>query len=149
MKKSNFMVFVLSLSLFFGCVLPGERVGSETSILGPDAQTRIIKDITPKEAFTLIKNNRHNSSFVILDVRTPQEFREERLSGAINLDYYSRTFRNDLNKLDKDKTYLIYCYSGMRSGATLNLMKKSRFKEVYNISGGILAWKADGLPSIQ
>jgi rhodanese-related sulfurtransferase len=143
------MVLVLLLSLFFGFVLLGERVGSETSILGLDAQTRIIKDITPKEAFTLIKNNRPNSSFVILDVRTPQEFREERLSGAINLDYYSRTFRNDLDKLDKDKTYLIYCYSGMRSGATLNLMKKSRFKEVYNILGGILAWKADGLPSIQ
>ena len=130
MKKSNFMVFVLSLSLFFGCAPPGERGGSETPILGLDAQTRIIKDITPKEAFTLIKNNRHNSSFVILDVRTPHEFREGHLSGAINLDYYSSTFRNDLDNLDKDETYLIYCHSGMRSGATLNLIKK--FLLVYN-----------------
>jgi len=62
-----------------------------------------------KDAYTLIQKNKGNPDFVILDVRTPAEFADEHIENAINLDYYSETFRDDLNKLDKTKTYLIYC----------------------------------------
>ncbi len=130
------MLLVLTVSLVVGVVLTGGCV-----------QVQIIEDITPQEAFTLIQNNRNNPDFVIIDVRTPKEFTEEHIENAINLDYYSETFRGELNKLDKNKTYLIYCRIGGRSGSALDIMKELNFKEVHNMLGGILAWNAEGLPT--
>jgi len=112
-----------------------------------ETQTQIAKNIAPKEAYTLIQNNRGNPNFVILDVRTPAEFAEEHIEYAINLDYYSETFRDDLDKLNKTKTYLIYCRTGSRGESSLAIMKELGFREVYNISGGITEWKAEGFPT--
>jgi len=130
------MLLVLSVSLVIGVALTGGCV-----------QAQIIEDITPQEAFTLIQNNKNNPDFVIIDVRTPEEFADGHIENAINLDYNSETFRDELNKLDKNKTYLIYCRSGSRSGSALNIMKELNFREVYNMLGGIIDWKAAGLPT--
>ncbi len=149
MEKRKLVMLVLSAALVLGLTSVTGCVQSETDTAGLETATQIIKNITPKEALTLIENNRDNPNFVILDVRTPQEFAEERIENTINLDYYTDTFEGELNKLDKNKPYVIYCRSGMRSGVTLDLMKELGFKEVYNILGGILAWKADVLPTIK
>jgi len=135
MSLKNLMMWLLSVSLIIGVALAGGCV-----------QAQIIEDITPQEAFTLIQNNQDNPDFVIIDVRTPQEFAEEHIENAINMDYYSETFRDELNNLDKNKTYLVYCRSGKRSGNALDIMKELNFREAYNI-GGIIEWKAAGLPT--
>ncbi len=114
---------------------------------GGCAQTQVMEDITPQEAFDLIQDNLNNPDFVILDVRTPQEFTEGHIENAANIDFYSETFRNELDNLDKTKTYLIYCRSGGRSGKALNMMAELNFMEAYNILGGITQWKAEGLPT--
>ncbi len=142
-------MLVLSIALILGLTSVTGCARSETDTTGLETATQIIKNITPKEALTLIENNRDNPNFVILDVRTPEEFAEERIEDTINLDYYADTFEDELNKLDKNKPYVIYCRSGMRSGVTLDLMKELGFKEVYNILGGMIAWKADVLPTIK
>jgi rhodanese-related sulfurtransferase len=80
-------------------------------------------------------------------VRTPDEFAEEHIENATNIDFYSETFRDMLNTLDKNKTYLIYCRSGARSGSTLDIMAELNFEEVYNMSGGMIEWNAEGLPT--
>jgi len=98
---------------------------------------------------TLIQNNRDNPDFIIIDVRTPQEFAQEHIEGAINLDYYSADFREQLNELDKNKTYLVYCRTGRRSKAAVDLMKELGFGQIYNISDGIIDWKAEGLPTVK
>ena len=72
-------------------------------------QPQVIENVTPKDAFTLLQVRRGDKDFVVLDVRTPGEFAEGHLENAINLDYYSDTFKEDLKKLDKSKTYLVYC----------------------------------------
>ncbi|GAG61563.1 unnamed protein product, partial [marine sediment metagenome] len=59
------------------------------------------------------------------------------------LDYYSDTFRNNLDKLDKNKMHLIYCRSGRRSENALNIMKELDFREVYNMLGGVVKWKSE------
>ena len=133
---------MLSALLVVGLVVTGGCVRSETP-------TQIIENITPQEAFTLIQDNQNNPDFVIIDVRTPEEFAEGHLENAINIDYYSETFRDELNKLDKSKTYLIYCRSGSRSGQTLDIMEELNFREVYNMSGGINQWVAEGLPTVK
>jgi rhodanese-related sulfurtransferase len=113
----------------------------------PEAPTQIIKDITTQEASTLIQNNQDNPDFVILDVRTHDEFAGGHIANALNLDYQSDTFRDELNKLDKNKTYLVYCGSGGRSAGAIAVMKELGFKEAYNMLGGISQWKTEGLPT--
>ncbi len=132
------MALVLSLSLVVGVVSTGGCV-----------QTQITQNITPQEAFTLLQNNQDNPDFVIIDVRTPQEFTDGYVENAINIDFYSKTFRDEINNLEKDKTYLIYCQSGGRSGKALNIMAELGFQEVYDVAGGMIAWKAAGLPTVK
>ena len=140
MSLKNFIVLALSVSLVIGVALTGGCVRDETAT---------IEDITPQEAFTLIQNNQNNPDFVIIDVRTLEEFVGEHIENATNMDFYSEAFRDMLNTLDKNKTYLIYCKVGGRSGSALDIMAELNFKEVYNILGGINQWKAEGLPTVK
>jgi len=140
MRLKDFMVLALSVLLVIGVTLTGGCVLDETAT---------IEDITPQEAFTLIQNNQNNPDFVIIDVRTPAEFAEEHIENATNINFYSETFRDTFNTLDKDKTYLIYCQVGGRSGSALDIMAELNFKEAYNILGGINLWKTEGLPTVK
>ena len=144
MSLRKLMVLALSVSLVTGVVLGSGCVGEETA--PPETLTPIAEDITPQEAFALIQDNQNNPDFVIIDVRTPEEFAGEHIENAINIDFRSESFRDELNKLDKNKTYLVYCRSGARSGNALDIMAELNFREAYNVSGGIIAWKAEGLP---
>lgn len=132
-------VLVLLGILVIGVALVGGWIKEKTA-------TQTIKDISVKEAYDLMGKNKDNQSFIIIDVRTPQEFASEYIESAVNIDYYSEEFQNELNELDKEKTYLIYCLSGNRSGRALAIMKELGFREVYNMLGGIIQWKVEGYP---
>ncbi|MFC1551618.1 rhodanese-like domain-containing protein [Candidatus Latescibacterota bacterium] len=93
-----------------------------------------------QEAYTLIKDNEDNDNFIILDVRTQEEYASGHLKNAINIDYFSTSFQNTLNSLAKDKTYLIYCRSGKRSSGAFQIMSTMNFRKVYNMVNGIEAW---------
>jgi rhodanese-related sulfurtransferase len=108
--------------------------------------TRVFIDITPQQALNLIQNNQGNPDFVIIDVRTPEEFAQGHIANAINLNYQSETFRDELNKLDKDKNYLVYCGVGGRSKGAVAIMEELGFMQASNMLGGISQWKQDGLP---
>ncbi|CAN5653831.1 rhodanese-like domain-containing protein [soil metagenome] len=84
-----------------------------------------------------------DEKYVILDVRTEDEFKEGHLENSQLIDFYSDNFRDELAKLDKDKEYLVYCHSGGRSGKCMNMMGELGFKNVYNMAGGILDWTAN------
>ena len=147
MSLKKLVMLVLSVSLVFGVALLGGCNGNAVEAPIQETPTQIIENISPQEAVALIQNNQNNPDFVILDVRTPEEFAGGYIENAINIDFYLETFRDELNKLDKNKTYLIYCRSGNRSGNALNIMEELNFKEVYNMAGGINGWKAEGLPT--
>jgi rhodanese-related sulfurtransferase len=156
MSLKNFMVLVLSLSLVVGVILTGACAGQEIEAPVQEAPTQtqeapaqIIEDITPQKALILIQDNQDNPDFVILDVRTPQEFAEAHLENAINLDVRSETFRDELDKLDKNNTYLVYCRSGGRSRNALNIMTELNFREAYNMLGGIIQWETEGFPTTE
>ena len=136
----NFIALVLSLSLVIGATLTGGCLRDETAT---------IEDITPQEAFALIQDNQNNPDFVIIDVRTPAEFAGEHIENATNINFYSETFQDMLNNLDKNRTYLVYCAVGGRSGNALDIMAELNFKEAYNILGGINQWKSEGLPTVK
>lgn len=78
----------------------------------------------------------------IIDVRRPEEVAEGMISKATHLDFYSDGFREKLEQLDREGTYLVYCFKGGRSGKTLQLMDTLGFKKVYDLEGGYERWIA-------
>jgi len=139
MKKS---LLVFWVSLATAIVLMAGCAASETV-----TPVQTIENITTQEALTLIQENEGNADFVILDVRTAREFDEGHLENALNIDYNSGTFQNELKQLDKNKTYLVHCKSGVRSRGAVDIMEGLGFSEVYNMLGGISQWQAEGLPT--
>ncbi|WP_026707494.1 rhodanese-like domain-containing protein [Flavobacterium frigidarium] len=81
---------------------------------------------------------------VILDVRTEDEFNDGIIENAINIDIHKgQGFIAEIEALDKDKNYYVYCRSGARSGKACEVMNELGFKNAYNLAGGILAWNGD------
>ena len=80
---------------------------------------------------------------VLVDVRTAEEFSEGHLPKAVNIDVKKEEFIEDIQKLRKNKTVLLYCRSGKRSARAAQIMDSLGFKKVYNLDGGYLAWKED------
>lgn len=85
----------------------------------------------------------NSGNTVILDVRTQKEANAASIPGGININVMGPFFKKEIAALDKSKTYLIYCKSGMRSGRACRIMSKNGFEHLYNLEGGILAWNAD------
>lgn len=94
-----------------------------------------MKELAAVEAKELIQKNRNNPQFVILDVRTPEEFKEEHLPRAVNIDIYADDFEEKISQLDHTKTYLVHCKSGSRSRAAVELMVDLGFMDVTNVVG--------------
>lgn len=85
---------------------------------------------------------------VLLDVRTPQEFAEGHLEGAVNLDVSGPDFASGLADLDPEATYAVYCRSGNRSQTALDLMAQAGITAAADLAGGIGAWADAGLPVV-
>lgn len=78
---------------------------------------------------------------VIIDVRTAGEFSSGHIPKALNHDIMSGAFQSKVASWDKNKTYLMYCRSGNRSGQAAKIMAANGFTKIYNLSGGVGAWK--------
>ena len=83
---------------------------------------------------------------MLVDVRTPEEVSEGQLAGAVNINFLGENFSSEIQKLNKNKTYLLYCRSGSRTRRAADQMQKAGFKKVYMLEGGITAWKEAGKP---
>ena len=80
----------------------------------------------------------------LIDVRTPEEFDEGRIANSQNIDYFSETFEEDIQKLDKTKPVVVYCKSGKKSAECADKMKDKGFVKIYDLEGGIAKWKYKG-----
>lgn len=78
----------------------------------------------------------------LLDVRTPEEFASGYISGAINLNFYDDDFAQQIAKLDKTKPVMVYCAKGGRSASAAEQLKDAGFPKIYDLTGGMYAWKA-------
>ncbi len=76
----------------------------------------------------------------IIDLRTPKRFARGRIPGAVNVEA-NKSVRRKLSRLSKKKAYMIYSRNGKEGKRIMALMKKLRFRKVYNIHDGIIAWK--------
>lgn len=103
--------------------------------------TSEIKVISPEEMQTLLELD----DVQIVDVRTPEEYKNGYIHKSQNIDYNSPTFDEDIAKLDKSKPVILYCKSGGRSAKCSKKLKEAGFVKIYDLNGGITQWKFKGL----
>ena len=85
-----------------------------------------------------------DSDYTLIDVRTQDEFDLGHIDSAINLDFYSETFQNDILSLPKNETIVLYCRTNNRSSKTANILKENGFKEISVLESGITEWVKNG-----
>ena len=106
-------------------------------------QAPAVKNMDSEEVSKLLENN---SDIIIVDVRTPGEFEAGHIKGAKNINISDSEFHAQIEKLDRDSTYLVYCRTGNRSGRAIKLMEQLKFKSIYHLQHGITEWIGEGKP---
>jgi len=85
----------------------------------------------------------------IIDVRTPEEFAEGHLDGAININVQDPEFMSRIAALDPSGLYAVYCRSGNRSQAAVTALADSGIPGVFELETGIIGWQEAGLPVVR
>jgi phage shock protein E len=137
------LLFSFFLALF---IMIGIYYYSQNKSVNQVSGSQIITSISAQEFKKRIDSS--SDQDVVLDLRTKDEFAKGHIKGSIMIDFYKGSFKNDLESLDKEKVYYIYCRSGGRSGRALSLMKQLGFKTVYNLKGGIISWESHKYPKV-
>lgn len=101
-----------------------------------DEVKQIAKNLSADE----FKDKLQHDPGTLLDVRTPEEFAEGAIEGALNIDYYASDFQIQLKTLDKKVPVYVYCRSGGRSKRALDMMVEMGFHEIYALIGGYSSW---------
>ena len=101
------------------------------------------RDISVESADSLIRNT---ANIVILDVRTPEEYRLGHLPNANGFDFYDSKFIDSISKLPKDAVILVYSRTGKRSAEALDILGNLKYSRIHTMLGGFLAWKNEGRP---
>ena len=109
------------------------------------APTKKIVDLNPTEFKAAIAKD---DNIVVLDVRTPKEVAQGVIPGAKVINFYDDNFKVELGKLDKSKTYMVYCKSGGRSGKACKALEDAGISTYHNLKGGITAWNKAGLETV-
>lgn len=127
MKK--YLVLLFGVMFFFGC----------------KAQNSV-KVLTAEEFAAAVKADK---KAVVLDVRRPDEFAAGHIEGAVLLNFLDTVaFNAGVEKLDKSKTYYIYCRSGRRSNSAAVILQKKGFT-VFDLGGGFLSWQRYNMPWVK
>lgn len=102
--------------------------------------------LSPKE-FRYKFDNTNDA--LLLDIRTPEEIAKGYLKGAVFMDFYDSTFKEQVAVIDREKPVFIYCAIGGRSWDAAKIMQEMGFKKVYDLKGGIIVWKIKNYPFIK
>ena len=101
------------------------------------------KNVTVADAEKLIKAD---PKVVIIDVRTPEEFKAGHIPGAKNIDFNGDDFEKQIAALDKSKTYVVHCAAGGRSTQACKIIEQVKLPSVYHMNEGFKTWEKAGKP---
>ena len=117
----------LLLFLFMGIYAANAK--AQSALLNADAFEKMLKN---------------DKTVQLGDVRTPDEFKSGHIEGAVNYDFYASDFAKKMAKLDKKRPVMVYCAAGGRSGSAAGQLKKMGFTKIYDLDGGMGAWREAG-----
>ncbi len=144
MKILNHFILIAAVLISISCksdASKSEVPGAKTENLVTASQNSV-KNISAAEAKTLMQDN---PDIEILDVRTPAEYGAGHLKKSENVDFLGSEFLKNIENLDPNKTYLVYCAVGGRSSQAAQLMQKQGFSSVYNSKDGFSELKKVGI----
>lgn len=119
---------MIRLLFFFSLLSLSGQAQSSVTLIEADALEQLLAE---------------DSSLVVLDTRSPQEFEEGHLESARFVNY--ATFQlSDVQDIPQETPVVVYCLSGGRSGRIAEELIKSGYQNVKNLNGGIRSWKAAG-----
>lgn len=147
MKKVSWIISLTIVLLVVACKDAKEKDSTlETETVTEVEIVQLQKPIllSPNEFQKQIGNT---SEIQLIDVRTPEEYSEGRLTGAKNININSEDFAKQIETLDKEKPVYLYCRSGGRSGRAAKLLVDMGFTQIYDLDGGITAWMEKELPT--
>ena len=134
-------LLVLFAAVSTATFTPGVVFAAETS-----AAKATVKNISIDEAEKQIAEKK---DIVVLDVRTPKEVAQGKVEGAQAIDFYADDFKARVAKLDKSKTYVVFCAVGGRSAKACAQMAELGFQDVRNVEGGMKAWEKAGKKTVK
>ena len=121
--------------LFFNISLAGCKT--------QESKPASITNVTADEVYKMLSLSK---DYFILDVRSKEEFDSGHIEGAYLVPVSE--LENRLAELPKDKPIIVYCRSGNRSTSAANILLEKGFKEIFNMTGGIIEWQSNGFPVI-
>ncbi|NWJ52408.1 MAG: rhodanese-like domain-containing protein [Bacteroidetes bacterium] len=107
------------------------------------AQAQKVIPVTSNEVSNLLAKDK---TWIVLDVRTPDEFKEGHIKNAINIDINSDDANKKIDKLNKNAKYIVHCRSNHRSGIAVAYMNKHGFKTIYQMMDGFSGWSSGNKP---
>jgi rhodanese-related sulfurtransferase len=125
------LLFVFISLIGFSCSQSGAQAQSKTS---PDDFEALLAELDAVQ---------------LIDVRTPEEYADGHLDGARLMNYHDTDFSQNLETLDKTKPVMVYCALGGRSGKAARKLTELGFQQVYDLDGGITAWRAAGKKTVK
>jgi len=135
MKKFKVIPSLLVLIVFFAINACGQQAAKQT-----EQKFLLLSPVEFKAALE------KETDAQLIDVRTPAEVKKGHLKGAKNLNLFDDDFKQQLEKLDKDKPVYVYCQVGGRSGECAGMLKEMGFKSITDMDGGFGKWQKAGLP---
>jgi len=85
-----------------------------------------------------------DTDYILVDVRTIEEYESGHIQDAINFDFYSESFHKEILSLDKSSSIILYCRTQNRSTKTANFLKENGYREITVKEGGITSWVKNG-----
>lgn len=128
--KKHFLIFIAIVS-------------SGIFAMAQTPNTTIVTNLSAERFKAIITNDKTG---ILVDLRTPEEVAKGYIKGATFIDFLAKDSEKQIDKLDKNKTYYIYCASGGRSGDCAEYMEKHGFKRVYNLEKGFSDWNKKAFP---
>ena len=123
--------------------LPIQSQSHSSTTLSGVAQQLVYKTISVSDARAMIQSS---SNLMLVDVRTPGEYAQGHLKGAINIPLSDLPVR--IGGLEQNRPILVYCQTGSRSAQASSILVKAGFTQVYNLDGGMTAWINSGYPTV-
>jgi phage shock protein E len=139
----NFMrPLLFSLCLSTALFVPAHRsIAAEAAV-----EKTAVKNISVDDAEKAVAKEKE---IVVLDVRTPKEVAAGHIEGSKSINFYDADFKEQVAKLDKSKSYVVFCAVGGRSAKACAQMVDLGFKDVRNVEGGMKAWEKAGKKTVK
>ncbi|GEM52959.1 hypothetical protein EB1_27490 [Empedobacter brevis NBRC 14943 = ATCC 43319] len=128
---------ILGIALLTGILFLSSCANQSPNIEGKQAKQEEILSTLDNASEVNLKNKKN----ILLDVRTPEEFAEGHVPGAINIDVKNSSFEKEIQKLDPKKNYYIYCKSGVRAKLATEKMQEKGFKNAKNFKDGMSTYQ--------